>query len=584
MHPAIAGLPVPERFLPPAASWARAQRLGLTASDGRHLETARVAANPKGHPAYKTQMKWAGGPTPPRLKSKGAVVGPGDAARTVYLWFVNQASMRLSSIQEHILDGEPSVAELVYAYSTERGTVQRWIKAIRDKAKEVRKLDKISFPEAVASLEVPQPVPFSPRDLRLPMGTIYFVSGAKNPGEIEGVARLAARNPSVGVGIDVSKCNERCMLALELVAERHVPLFVDSGAFSEKGGEPISDAEWKERLKGYRGLAELFGIRANLVAPDKVGSQRGTKARLLKYGALLRTMAHEGAWILVAAQKGKLPRHKFWDQMRSVLVSKGVPREKIVAAFPLVKSAMSMGEIKDFAEFFGGDVGRYHLLGRGPLKERLFNKTLGAIWAGNDRAVITSDSTTMVSGMRGKAELLGVVPKLYTYAQDIVRYEVMFEAFQRSYRGGETMEGWVNEIGWGEKDLPDYTDHAADVDHWLPKRFRKVLANWLEARHKRWGGTFLTSRQRELLCRSPSEWLTSPMHEGEARGPKWYDDYEVEAWLDDQWTRFLGSYFAARVKRDAMARAYNASLVQMRMIAPGVLEGVDLAFGEARRR
>jgi hypothetical protein len=281
-----------------------------------------------------------------------------------------------------------------------------------------------------------------------------------------------------------------------------------------------------------------------------------------------------GAWVLVAAQGGRQARHEFWEDMRDLLVTQGVPRKKIVAALPLQEKAFTLPEIKAFAKHFKRKVGRYHLLGLGPLS-RTFGSVLAAIWKENPRATITCDASTLVIGVRG---LLGVVPRVYTYAQDIVRYELMFEAFQKSYRGEESLETWVRSEGWTEQLVPDYTDNIARIG-WLPPRYRKVLADWLKIRSAKGGPGDFGSESEALLLEWPSDWLQSPMYD-EPGSLKWWEDQEVSAWLDDQWVRFLGSYYTARIKRDALVKAWQASLVHMRELVPEIDQAIDaVAFG-----
>lgn len=101
----------------------------------------------------------------------------------------------------------------------------------------------------------------------------HFRSGTNEPTEIE-----ATFNVGLDVGVAVQELREGALRTLEgwgKLSHRHV--FVDSGAFSEGkfvGGQyqvsqPIGHEEWLRRLELYDRIAQAFGPRAWLVAPDR---------------------------------------------------------------------------------------------------------------------------------------------------------------------------------------------------------------------------------------------------------------------------------------------------------------------------
>jgi hypothetical protein len=567
-HPALQGLPVPDRALPPARTWPRAVELGVVKP---------MRCNPRDPDVdfvAQTRFQWSDGPVPVPAKGSSPLQVPKDAADTVYLWLTRQASLRLDDVKRHILTGVPTVTTLALQYTLEIKTINGWIEAIRKKAAKkagtsLRRNPR--FRAAVASLEIPQPEPFSPRDMKVPKGALFFASGAQSPGDVEGVARIHDRYRGIGVGIAVNSCKEECRRALDLVRRRlgKIPLFVDSGAYTEfKSKKAISKDEWKRRMGDYLDLAKAFKGRANLVAPDKVKSQAETRKRIAAYGKLLAPCAAKGAWIIVVPQLGKKAPHLFFSELKKTLVKKGVPADQIVAGLP-IKAGMKLegkNSVQAFAEHFGDSVERYHLLGVSPIN-RQWSKFLASIWAHSPDATITADATTMVSGVRGDYELLGVVPRVYSYAQDIVRYELMFEAWQKSYHGYGTMENWIDGAGWEEEPVFDYTDNIYDPDYWLPKRYRKILSDEI----KSWG--WLSQEGYKLLLKSANAWLNT--EEGDRFSP-W-----VTVWLDEQWVQFLGSYLSARVKRDALVKAWNASLLEMRELMPLIDDVIDAAMKEA---
>ena len=119
----------------------------------------------------------------------------------------------------------------------------------------------------------------------------HFASGAKHPGEILGFADLGWPVGASFAGIDrkrkawVRLCTDKCLRALIEAGKKGIPVFLDSGAFSEvdlpRPGEerpprvisPITDKGWRDRFRAYDLLAKKLGPLANVVAPDMVGFQ-----------------------------------------------------------------------------------------------------------------------------------------------------------------------------------------------------------------------------------------------------------------------------------------------------------------------
>jgi len=527
-------------MLPPPSSYYRALELGFVYDDGVGArELARVAANPsefeKVYGRPPARGPWAAGPTPPLSKAGGRIKPPADATEAVYRWLRNESKVRLEAVKDHLETGSPSVDRMAFMFSTTVSKVRDWVKTA---SRILREGGEISPPPLRR---------FQPKELKLFKGAIYFGSGAEgSPGEIAGSADLARRYKGFGVGVDVSKCrSHREILALELEASNGVPLFVDSGAFGEfTQGTPITDKQWVERLRNYYHLAKLYKTRAYLVAPDKIGNQKETRRRVLKKENLdlIKKCAEKGAWILLAAQGSKKKsRHAFWKKLRDDMVKRGVPKKKIVAALPMKERAMTLEEVQAFVDNVPG-LERIHFLGKGPARIGPYLEI-----AKEAGLKTTFDSVLIKSGaVRG---FLGVSMRVYLYAQDIVRYAIMSVAFQKSYRGGESLENWIDNVGWDEELVPEYTDLTELVNDWLPPQYRKLLAAELNRIHK------ITKRQVDLLVKNPYEFLQAPMR-GEGSAP-WYEDPVTDSWLDDQWARFLGCYYSAVVKRDAVVKAWR---------------------------
>ncbi len=536
-HPALEGVPVPEGKLPPTRHWHNAQRLGLVF--GR-----AVAANV---PSKRTE-----GPVPPLVKKKrGGIKAPPDATKAVYQWLVDQARLRLKDVQSHLRTQLPTLGEIAFKYHVPPSSVERWARDLRAQKEKSPRL----------------PQPFRPQDLYIPRGSIYFGSGAQgSPGEIFGFARLAEQHGGFGVGVQAQDCGPDCLLALSQLAGRGTPVFVDSGAYEEFTKQrPISDADWSGVLGVYDQIAKAYRQDAYLVAPDKIGDQRETARRLAKFMPTLVGLAKKRkANLLLVAQGGATPRWKFWNAEVAKLRRAGVPASKIVGAMPMQAKAAKIPELVEFVKRAKG-LRMIHLLGIGPGR---VEAAYDAVKKARPDLRVIFDSVLITRGVgRG---FLGVEPQIYTYAQDLVRYPVMHEAFQKSFRGSGTMEDWVTERGWSKEAVPDYTDHIyEEASFWLPRAYRRDLADFLQTQR---GG--LSAAQRKLLLSDPGEFFYQ-------RG----EDPALEAWLDDQWARFLGAYYSALVKREGILRAWRrGSLADMRREIPGIETAVEEVMFPKKKR
>lgn len=117
---------------------------------------------------------------------------------------------------------------------------------------------------------------------------IYFASGSSRPADIRGFAAIGH-----AIGVAAPEVSANAEAELVALAGRGIPVFVDSGAFSEVtfGAEgvtvvaPITDADWRERLALYRRLAVALGPDVYLVAPDRIADQEETIRRMARYAA-----------------------------------------------------------------------------------------------------------------------------------------------------------------------------------------------------------------------------------------------------------------------------------------------------------
>ena len=92
-HPALAGLPIPDEYLPKPWSWNTAVQLGLVYEDGQ-AQALRAAANPEYLPEY-LHKKWKTHEGPiPELRMGGRITRVGNATQAVYDWLTEQARER----------------------------------------------------------------------------------------------------------------------------------------------------------------------------------------------------------------------------------------------------------------------------------------------------------------------------------------------------------------------------------------------------------------------------------------------------------------------------------------------------------
>lgn len=172
------------------------------------------------------------------------------------------------------------------------------------------------------------------------MKPLYFASGSNRPADIRGFDRVG--HPIGVAAPEVSPAAEAELLKVK------VPVFVDSGAFSEvifeatgvRVVKPITDADWRVRLALYRRLAAALGSRVSLVAPDRIADQDETLRRLTTYALELRELRELGAKLLVPIQKGTRSQAAF---VREVIEVLGF--DDFVHAIPSKKKATTLEEL-----------------------------------------------------------------------------------------------------------------------------------------------------------------------------------------------------------------------------------------------
>jgi len=207
------------------------------------------------------------------------------------------------------------------------------------------------------------------------------------------------------------------------LAAAEVPVFLDSGAFSEVefGPEgprtvaPISPEEWTRRLELAEGLAADLGDLLHFVAPDKVGFPGETLGRLSRYRREVRRVAAHGARVLVALQG--TDKVDFWRKVKLLDLA---PADQLVAALPMKKNATTPDQVVDFVR--RARPRAVHLLGLGAANRKA-GPLVDALRAVDPELEITLDSNLIRAnvGRKPRVRKLTAAVDRFLHASVFVR-------------------------------------------------------------------------------------------------------------------------------------------------------------------
>lgn len=270
----------------------------------------------------------------------------------------------------------------------------------------------------------------------------YFASGSNHVGEIRAFADM---------GHDVGVCARELAPAAEAelaqLAGTDVQVFVDSGAFSEVRFDasgprvvaPMTDADWDRVLALYARLGVVLRDQLHVVAPDRVGCQATTLARLRAYRQQLRDLHAIGVRILLPVQRGAISQVAFYWEAVSVLGFCPVP------ALPCKKAATTVEEAGVFARALDATLALHrdehlviHLLGLGA-RNRNAAAYLTAIRDAAPGALVQMDAVVLTA-LVGRANGPGGTPRRLTAAHDVAMrladsYSAFSSATVRKYFG-----------------------------------------------------------------------------------------------------------------------------------------------------
>lgn len=345
-------------------------------------------------------------------------------------------------------------------------------------------------------------------DARAPIGVTALVLTAKGATAVGGGSRARWR---VGLSEDVLRT---------LGTLRGIPVFVDSGAFSEvrfqRAGPPIvvhplDDGDWRQVIALYTRLVATLGAQVYVVAPDRVGDQTVTLARLTTYAAELRALRDQGANVLVAVQRGELAAAEFYRRVVAVLGFEAIP------ALPAMKAAMTPAEVLGFVREV--KPARVHLLGMGA-RNRKFDGILRSLRDASPTTAVSLDSNRIVAAVgRGRS------PRKLTRAQDVARDEM----------GGLCRGSLPTDMIGGSF---DYTDLIGDPSAWLSLKGLARVAR--EAA--------LTRAQAKAFGADPMGYLAELDEE---------DRHLVELALEEAWSAWCAQRIAPEARRRAIATTFG---------------------------
>ena len=286
-----------------------------------------------------------------------------------------------------------------------------------------------------------------------PAPTQAFWSAVDYPGEME--ALLEARMP---FGVAVKRMSSATFQRLLTLLKSHrakVPLFVDSGAYSESRESPFTDADWTRALDRYVEIAKVAGPRAFFVAPDEIGSFEGTEKRLEATGGRLRELLDYGSHILVAVQPG--PGSLIEREARLMRAAGLTKQDNAHPALPWTRKVPVKPSMQELADFLRHRKPRYvHFLGLGEKNRDWDWDRLARIVAKASPDTTMSGDSNRFGAMRGYGEGTSRVRPL-TRAADIADLSGgRFAPFAQEYdlvdeQGmplGQSTENWVNVAAW----------------------------------------------------------------------------------------------------------------------------------------
>lgn len=357
----------------------------------------------------------------------------------------------------------------------------------------------------------------------------FYASGTNDSGEIRGFATLG-----IHIGFSASVIGPAALRELERHAGSGLLVFGDTGAYSEdvpgtaapgrarsSRTAEISTDEWDVRLGVLERVARSFGGHLSVVAPDRVGDQDGTLARLQSHASRIRLLARLGARVLLPLHAGPRALGALFDEATAIL---GVP---LVPAFPLPKRRTPATDVLAFAR--STRAREIHLLGVG-LRSRWSRYLLPLLARQVPGLHVSMDANVITSAVGRRPD--GSAARPLTAAQDEIRGRGFPDAF------GETTHA-----EWGI--YADFTDAAASPSMWLGPAAARELASAVG-----------------LAPADSARWLKDPDGFLQRRikphpdSPRWWEHPVVQIALEQAWMKHLHRIHTAPRKAEAIQSAF----------------------------
>lgn len=361
---------------------------------------------------------------------------------------------------------------------------------------------------------------------------VFFASGTNDCGEIRSFADLA-----IHVGFCAAVIGPTALGELERHAGTGLQVFGDTGAYSEvstrnvatapfppaptAAREAITEEDWASRLAVLERVAAAFGSAFTVVAPDRIGDQETTLARLLTFRKQVRTLARRGARILLPLHSGGLDLAAFHLEASTLL---GIP---LVPAFPIPKGRTTAHDVFRFATL--ARPREIHLLGVG-LRSRRPRELLPLLAKELPGLRVSMDANLITSAVGRRAD--GTAGRRLTAAQDAVRQR----GFPRAF--GETVDS-----AWDIR--ADYTDSVALPSTWLGPAALRAVADALS----------LSGEHRGRWRKDPDAFLQAPIDGPDS--PSWWEHPAMEEALEAAWMRHLHRLHTAPRKAEAIRRTFR---------------------------
>jgi len=293
---------------------------------------------------------------------------------------------------------------------------------------------------------------------------LYFPSGSNRVCDFIGFldAQMAPGVTVSEIGDAEFSQEESLEMLIEGCLENNIPVFVDSGAFSEVEFQPgrglvpvrpIDDSEWKHRLDIYKKIAERLGNLAYLVAPDQVGNQEVTLARLAQYKEDVQDLIAYGANVMIVLQGGDQDLDSF---RQAALDALDVAHNDVMIALPMAKGATQDDKIIELLEAYQPQT--LHLLGLGPNSRRLADVV--SIIEDLAPACLISHDSCYIRQHAGYKDRAKSNPKALTGARMEAIDDLHFFANREAPYG---------EIGYLARLRGDYTDLIGSPSQWITR-------------------------------------------------------------------------------------------------------------------